>query len=149
MSRPNTRLLACLAAAAGLGFAPSAHACRIQVPRTSELSKIKTVVMATVDAANRLENSGWNYWHVSATGRAEIRGAANSQQYEFNVTLSSEGCGQAPLPEPGETWVIYLESSARGRVLHAYPLEFVRRYDRRLATVQALPRAAAGTTGPR
>jgi len=55
MSRAKARLLACLAAAACLGFAPSAHACRIQVPRTAELRKIKTVVVATVDAANRLE----------------------------------------------------------------------------------------------
>jgi hypothetical protein len=132
MLRLKARALACIVASACLCSAPPAHACRQLVVRSAELAEIDTVVLVTVETAERIKEPGFHTWRLTARGVANIDGSPNSRRYEFNSTLKSNGCDGTPPPR-GEEWVIYLGDSPNGGVLHAFPLAYVTEHDRRLA----------------
>lgn len=119
-------------AACVLGAATDALACRMRVPRADELAH-RTIVMATVKHAERVEAPGWNTWRVVAEHVADAEGRPT---IEFLTTLSSDGCGQTPLPPAGERWVLYLDQVGTGEVLDAFPLDYAKDYDGRLADVR-------------
>ena len=133
MSRITTQLFGCLAATCCCLASP-ALACRQLVVQSAKLAEIKTVVLATVETSRRIEAPGWNTWRVTAKRVSSIEGSPSSERYEFTVTLSSNGCDPT-LPPRDEKWVLYLGDSPNGNVLHAYPLDYVKEYDGRLATV--------------
>lgn len=125
---------ALLTTACVLGGATDASACRMMVPRADELAQ-RAIILATVKRAERIESPGWNTWRIVAEraldGESEDRAA-----FEFTTTLSSSGCGQTPLPPSGERWVLYLDRAGMGEVLRAFPLDYVKDYDVRLADVR-------------
>ncbi|KQS55625.1 hypothetical protein ASG17_06035 [Brevundimonas sp. Leaf363] len=94
------------------------------------------VVLAGVTSAERLPSQGWNVWRVWAEKQADIQRSGGPATFEFGAALSSTGCGQTPLPPPGELWVLYLSADGQAEVIEAYPLEYVRRYDPRLSEVR-------------
>jgi len=126
-------LPALLVAACVLGSATDALACRMRVPRADELAQ-RTIIVATVRHAERVEAPGWNTWQVVAEITSEEQ-SVNRSTFEFTTTLSSDGCGQTPLPPTGERWVLYLDQADTSEVLDAFPLDYVKDYDLRLADV--------------
>jgi len=84
--------------------------------------------------AERVEAPGWNTWQVVAEITSEEQ-SVNRSTFEFTTTLSSDGCGQTPLPPTGERWVLYLDQADTSEVLDAFPLDYVKDYDLRLADV--------------
>jgi len=135
MPRAKNRLVGNLIAAISFGVASPAEACRIYQPRSAELAEIGSVVLATVETSANVEQPGWNTWRLTARTVTIVAGSRTANQYKFSVSLSSTGCGRTPLPQRGERWVIYLDDSAKGTVLHAFPLAFIRDYDRRLSDI--------------
>jgi hypothetical protein len=128
-------LPALLTAACLLGAATDALACRMLVPRSGELAQ-QTIIMATVDRAERIDTPGWNTWRIVAEQTFDGEPGEDRRAFEFTVTLSSSGCGQTPLPPTGERWVLYLDQADMNVVLHAFPLDYVKAYDVRLAEVR-------------
>lgn len=120
-----------LTAACVLGAATDALACRMRVPRADDLAQ-RTIVIATVKHAERVEAPGWNTWRVVAEHVSDAEGRPT---FEFLSTLSSDGCGQTPVPPAGERWVLYLDHVGAGEVLDAFPLDYAKDYDGRLADV--------------
>lgn len=130
--RPALRpLLPALLSACVLLAATDAVACRTRVPRPAELAQ-KAIVMATVTQADRVDVVGWNTWRIVA----EADGAAARSTFTFTTTLSSDGCGRTPLPPAGERWVLYVDQARPGEVLDAFPLDFAKEYDPRLADIR-------------
>ena len=129
-------ILGVLTAVATMSVASSALACRTIVPKASELATHKNLVVAGIDAAERLENSGWNTWRLTARKLNVVAGRPGPVAYTFSTTQSSDGCGITPLPLKGEKWVIYPDASDPDKVLAAFPLSLARDYDPRLATVR-------------
>lgn len=127
-------LPALLVAACVLGTATDALACRMRVPRADELAQ-RTIIVATVRHAERVKASGWNTWRVVAEITSEVERSVNRSTFEFTTTLSSDGCGQTPLPPAGERWVLYLDQADTSEVLDAFPFDYVKDYDLRLADV--------------
>lgn len=119
-----------------LAAAPAALACREVVPRAEELAAHATPVIATVTIAERIDTPGWNTWKIGAVETGVAQGVSAPAAYEFIATLSSDGCGQTPLPPVGEKWALYIERARSLEVGEAYPLEYVREYDERLANVR-------------
>ena len=130
---PAMRLVlpALLTAVCVLGAATDALACRMRAPRPDELAQ-RTLVIATVKHAERVEAPGWNTWRVVAE---HVPDAEGRPTFEFLTTLTSDGCGQTPLPPAGERWVLYLDQVA-GEVLDAFPLDHAKDFDGRLADVR-------------
>lgn len=128
-------LSALLAAACMLGAATDALACRMKTPRADELAQ-RTIIIATVRHAERVEAPGWNTWRIVAEITSEVEQSVNRSTFEFTTTLSSDGCGQTPLPRAGERWVLYLDQADTSEVLDAFPLDYVKDYDLRLADVR-------------
>jgi len=118
-----------------LAAATDALACRMIVPRAGELAQ-RAIIIATVKNAERVEAPGWNTWRVVAENASEAERSANRSTFEFTTTLSSDGCGQTPLPPLGEHWVLYVDQADPSKVLDAFPLDYVRDYDVRLADVR-------------
>ena len=127
-------LPALLAAACMLGAATDALACRMMAPRADELAQ-RVIVIATVKHSERVEAPGWNTWRIVAEYVSGAERDEDRTAFEFTTTLSSSGCGQTPLPPPGERWVLYLDPADTSEVLGAFPLDYVRDHDRRLADV--------------
>ncbi|MEJ0059215.1 MAG: hypothetical protein WDM79_06470 [Terricaulis sp.] len=118
-----------------LAAATDALACRMRVPRADELAQ-RAIVLASVSHAERVEAPGWNTWRIVAENTSDIERAEGRSLFEFTVTLSSDGCGQTPLPPVGERWVLYVDQVGSTEVLDAFPLSYVRAYDARLADVR-------------
>ncbi|PQZ80615.1 hypothetical protein CQ035_03555 [Brevundimonas sp. MYb46] len=110
-------------------------ACRMRVPRADELAQ-RMIIVATVSHAERVEAPGWNTWRVVAEITPEVERTASRPTFEFTTTLSSDGCGQTPLPSSGERWVLYLAQADTSEILDAFPLDYVKNYDARLADVR-------------
>lgn len=119
-----------------LASAPAALACREIVPPADELAMHAAPVIATVKTAERVDNPGWNTWKISADDIAATPGVSAPDTFEFLSTLSSDGCGQTSLPPVGEKWVLYFGRGGSLKVRQAYPLEYVRQYDSRLADIR-------------
>ena len=130
----RARACALLTAALCFAIATPAHACRMLVPRPADLAEIKRVVLASIESSARLERRGWNTWRITARGSRNLDGSPNSRRYEFTVTLGSNGCDNI-LPPRGERWALYLGDSPNGGVLQAFPLDYVRDDDPRLAAL--------------
>jgi hypothetical protein len=128
-------LPALLAAAFVLVAATDALACRMRVPRADELAQ-RTIIIAAVKHAERVDAPGWNTWRIVAEITPEVERSVDRSTFEFTTTLSSDGCGQTPLPPAGERWVLYLDQADTGGVLDAFPLDYVKDYDVRLADVR-------------
>lgn len=135
MRRSLTTVVAAFTVAAVLGVATEASACRQRVFREGELAQHTTLVIATVKTAERLETPGWNTWRIVAESPPDD-GASGPLTYEFTTALSSNGCGQTPLPPAGERWVVYLDRTGSTTVLDAFPLEYARPYDARLSNLR-------------
>lgn len=128
-------LLVILTTACFLGATTDALACRMKVPRPSELAA-RVIIIATVKDAERIESPGWNTWRVVVEPVSNGERIEDRPTFEFTTTLSSSGCGQTPLPPTGERWVLYLDQSDLSVVLDAFPLDYVKAYDLRLADVR-------------
>lgn len=128
-------LLSALLAACVLLAATDAAACRTRVPRPAELAQ-RAIVVATVTRAERVEVVGWNTWRIVAERAPNAGGGAHRSTFEFTTTLSSDGCGRTPLPPAGERWVLYVDQARPGEVLDAFPLDFAKEYDPRLADIR-------------
>ena len=128
-------LPALLTAACVLGAATDAMACRMRVPRADELAQ-RAIIIANVKHAERVEAAGWNTWRIVAERDSDVEPGDGRLKFEFTTTLSSDGCGQTPLPPAGEQWVLYLDQADAGQVLDAFPLDYVKDYDARLADVR-------------
>ncbi len=128
-------LPALLTAACVLGAASDALACRMIVPRADELAQ-RVIIIATVKHAERVEAPGWNTWRIVAEHASGGDRDEDRPVFEFATTLSSSGCGQTPLPLFGERWVLYLDQADTSEVLAAFPLDYVKDYDLRLADVR-------------
>jgi hypothetical protein len=120
-----------LSAACALAVATDALACREFVPRADKLAAMAPV-MVTVTHSERLDTPGWNTWRVTA----HADGSAAPATLQFMAALSSDGCGQTPLPPAGERWVVYLDRADSSNVLQAFPIDYVREYDVRLTAVR-------------
>ena len=128
-------LPALLTAACMLGAATDALACRMRVPRADELAQL-AIIIANVKHAERVEAPGWNTWRVVAEHAQDVEHGVDRPTFEFTTTLSSDGCGQTPLPPAGERWVLYLDQADASEVLDAFPLDYVKDYDVRLSDVR-------------
>lgn len=128
-------LPAMLAATIVLGTATDAMACRERIPRPDDLAQLAFIAV-TVTYAERLESPGWNRWRVIAETTSNGGGSEGRSTFEFTASLSSDGCGQTPLPPKGERWVLYLARGDSTKVLDAFPLAYVKAYDARLADVR-------------
>jgi len=118
-----------------LGSATDAMACRMRMPRPDNLAQM-AFTTATVTHAERVEAPGWNTWRVIAETTSNVGGSAGRSTFDFTTTMSSDGCGQTPLPPEGERWVLYLDRGDPTKVLDAFPLAYVKAYDVRLADVR-------------
>ncbi|QLC21224.1 hypothetical protein HFP51_02890 [Parasphingopyxis sp. CP4] len=110
-----------------------ALACRMQVPNGERLVEYPVIVLASITFAEGVDTPGWNTWQLTAQLSQSNAGLSGDFVYHFNVTLSSTGCGQAELPVRGDRWVLYLDDANSSNVQRAYPLNYVRSHDARLA----------------
>ena len=102
------------------------------VPRPDVLTQ-RTIIIVSVKRAERIEAPGWNTWRIVAE---QASGGETKISFEFTTTLSSSGCGQTRLPSTGERWVLYRDQADMSEVLGAFPLDYVKDYDVRLADVR-------------
>lgn len=128
-SGPPLKRISLMAAAATVlattGLANSALACRYLVPRAEQLATYEGRVLATVTSAERVENPGWNTWTVHAASISPSEAVQGPAEFTFSVTLSSDGCGQTPLPPAGEVWVLYFTKIGSSQVARAFPLDYL------------------------
>jgi hypothetical protein len=103
------------------------------VSRADDL-RHRAIIIASVARAERIEAPGWNTWRIVAGQAMEGERGEDRPAFEFTTTLSSSGCGRTPLPPTGERWVLYLANMSE--VLDAFPLDYVKDYDARLADVR-------------
>ncbi|MBX3480473.1 MAG: hypothetical protein KF842_08730 [Caulobacter sp.] len=127
-------LSAMFAATVVLGTATDAMACRERIPRADDLAQ-RAFIAVTVTHAEPLGTPGWNTWRVIAEATPNGGGQEDRSTFEFTAGLSSDGCGQTPLPPTGERWVQYLKEGDSTKVLEDFPLDYVGTYDARLADV--------------
>jgi hypothetical protein len=125
-----------LATAMAMCLVPSAWACRTVVPNASELTRHNHLVLASIEAAERIERRGWNTWRLRTRTLQTIGGSTSAPEHMFLTTQSSDGCGVTPLPTKGAKWVIYYDPSAPDQVLEAFPVTLARGHDHRLADVR-------------
>ena len=118
-----------------INCASIANACRQRVPQAQELSRYENVLLVTVQSSVRIKNPGWNTWQITAKKAQVVKGSSKFSLYSFTTTVSSNGCGKAKLPNVGENWVIYVDRKKRQKVMEAFPLNYVREYDHRLANL--------------
>ncbi len=107
------------------GLANSAVACRYLVPRAEQLAAYEGRLLATVTSAERVENPGWNTWTVHAASISPSQAVQGPTEFTFSVTMSSDGCGQTPLPPAGEVWVLYFTEIGSSQVARAFPLDYL------------------------
>lgn len=108
-------------------------------PSALGLGQYETVVLASVTHAESIENPGWYTWRMTAQAIETIRGEPVASSYAFTSTLYSNGCGfwsPVQAPPAGERWVLYLGSPDASQVSRAFPLDYVRDHDPRLADIR-------------
>lgn len=125
-----------------IGFAvmaaSPAMACRMLQPSALGLDQYETVLLASVTQAEPVENPGWYTWRVTAQAVENVSGEAGLSTYHFTSTLYSNGCGfWSPVQPPaaGERWVLYFAVPGSSEVRWAFPLDYVRDHDPRLANL--------------
>ena len=124
----------------GVAAPTVASACRINQPPESRIKRtFDTVVIATVVRADYTGETGPDLhpWEGSAQVIRVVAGAADAPQYLFGRSGSTAACDDGlPPPQPGETWVLYLNKAndRSGLTVNlSYPLSLVRDLDPRLA----------------
>lgn len=122
-------------AALMLGIATEASACRQLQPQLEELAQ-RTIVLATVTSSERVEPSDRYRWRIVAEESSDVRIREAPASFDFMTRLYVGGCGEIPLPPAGERWVLYLDQADMSEVLDAFPLDYVKDLDARLADVR-------------
>ena len=117
--------------------ASPASACRMVQPSALGLGQYETVVLASITHAESIENPGWYTWRITAQTIQTIRGDQTTSRHTFTSTLYSIGCARSPMQAPpaGERWVLYLTPSDTAPIIRAFPLDYVRDHDPRLANL--------------
>lgn len=117
--------------------ASPAMACRMLEPSALGLHQYETVLLASVVEAERVENPGWYTWRITAQTIQTIGGDQTTSRHTFTSTLYSIGCARSPMQAPpaGERWVLYLTPSDTAPIIRAFPLDYVRDHDPRLANL--------------
>lgn len=126
------RIIAAIAFCA-LAAPMQAQACRVEVPQG--LSSFQDAVVVSVESSKRLSRTPFNVWRIQAKPKLVIAGSPSAEAYEFRSVIGRNGC-RNDRPKRGALWILYLREGAADGVDSAYPLDYVRAYDARLAAVR-------------